>query len=88
VLVAWYPNQPEKMEIERTELAYHSVEACEAEGREIAAHRELYVDERGSPKVLFQCVRSASGNETDIAWQEWLKAQSKKAAEGNKEERK
>ena len=76
------------MEIERTELAYHSVEACEAEGREIAAHRELYVDERGSPKVLFQCVRSASGNETDIAWQEWLKAQSKKVAEVDKEERK
>lgn len=76
------------MEIERTELAYHSVEACEAEGREIAAHRELYVDERGSPKVLFQCVRSASGSETDIAWQEWLKAQSEKAAEGDKEERK
>lgn len=61
------------MEIERTELAYHSVAACEAEGREIAAHRELYVDERGSPKVLFQCVRSASGSETDIAWQERLK---------------
>ncbi len=61
------------MEIERAEIAYHSVEACEAEGREFAAHRELYADERGSPKVLFQCVRSASGSETDIAWQERLK---------------
>jgi hypothetical protein len=88
VLVAWYPNQPEQMEIERAELAYHSVEACEADGREIAAHRELYVDERGSPKVKFQCIRSASFNDKDMAWQEWLKAQSAKAPEGDKEERK
>ena len=88
VLVAWYPNQPEQMEIERAEPAYPSVEACEADGREIAAHRELYVDERGSPTVKFQCVRSASSGETDIAWQEWLKAQSAKNAEGKNEERK
>ena len=88
VLVAWYPNQPEQMEIERAELAYHSVEACEAEGRAIAEHRELYVDERGSPKVKFQCLRSASSDDKDMAWQEWLKAQSAKAAEGDKEEQK
>ena len=86
VLVAWYPNQPGQFEIERAELAYPSVEACEADGREIAAHRELYVDERGGTKVTFQCIRSASGNETDIAWQEWLKAQGTKPVEGDKKE--
>ena len=86
VLVAWYPNQPGQMEIERAELAYPSVEACEADGRQIAAHRELYVDERGGTKVTFQCIRSASGNETDIAWQERLKELEAERAERAKKE--
>lgn len=88
VLVASYPNQPGQLEIERAELAYPSIEACEADGREIAAHRELYVDERGGTKVTFQCIRSASSNEKDIAWQEWLKEQSAKAAERDTKEQK
>ena len=88
VLVSWYPGQPEQMEIERAELVYTSVESCETEGSKIAEYRQLYVDERGSPTVKFQCVRSASSGETDIAWQEWLKAQSAKNAEGKNEERK
>jgi hypothetical protein len=86
VLVAWYPNQPGQMEIERAELVYSSVEACEADGRQIAAHRELYVDERGGTKVTFQCIRSASGNETDIAWQERLKELETERAERDKKE--
>ena len=86
VLVAWYPNQPGQMEIERAELVYPSVEACEADGREIAAHRELYVDERGGTKVTFQCIRSASANETDIAWQERLKELEAERAERAKKE--
>ena len=88
VLVAWYPNQPGQMEIERAELAYPSVEACEADGRQIAAHRELYVDERGGTKVTFQCIRSASGNETDIAWQERLKELEAERAQRDKKEQK
>ena len=88
VLVAWYPNQPGQMEIERAELAYPSVEACEADGRQIAAHRELYVDERGGTKVTFQCIRSASGNETDIAWQERLKELEAERAQRYKKEQK
>ena len=88
VLVAWYPNQPGQLEIERAELAYPSVEACEADGREIAAHRELYVDERGGTKVTFQCIRSASGNETDIAWQERLKELEAERAQRDKKEQK
>jgi hypothetical protein len=86
VLVAWYPNQPGQMEIDRAELAYPSVEACETDGREIAAHRELYVDERGGTKVTFQCIRSASGNEADIAWQERLKELEAERAERAKKE--
>jgi hypothetical protein len=86
VLVALYPNQPGQMEIERAELAYPSIEACEADGREIAAHRELYVDERGGTKVTFQCIKSASGNETDIAWQERLKELEAERAERDKKE--
>ena len=88
VLVAWHPSQPGQMEIERAELAYPSVEACEADGRETAAHRELYVDERGGTKVKFQCIRSASGNETDIAWQERLKELEAERAERDKKEQK
>jgi hypothetical protein len=88
VLVAWYPGQPEQMEIERAELAYPSVEACEADGREIAAHRALYVDERGSPKINFQCVKSASDFESDLAWQERLKELEADRADGAKKDQK
>ena len=88
VLVASFPNQPGQLEIDRAELAYPSVEACEADGRAIAAHRELYVDERGRAKVTFQCIRSASSNEKDMAWEEWLKEQSARNAERDNKEQK
>ena len=88
ILVSSHSNQPGQLEIERAELAYPSVEACERDGREMAAQRELYVDERGNTKITFQCVRSASPFDTDLAWQERLKELEAERAERDKENQK
>lgn len=88
ILVASYSNQPGQLEIERGELAYPSVAACERDGREMAAHRELYVDERGGTKVAFQCVRAATRSQTDMAWQEFLRENAIANAELDKESQK
>lgn len=71
IFVTSFANPQGPLEIERAELVYPTLESCEKDGREMAAHRELYVDERGKAKVSFQCIRAASEYETDLAWQEW-----------------
>jgi hypothetical protein len=71
IFVTSFGNPQGPLEIERAELVYPTLESCEKDGREMAARRELYVDERGKVKVSFQCVRAASEYETDLAWQEW-----------------
>jgi hypothetical protein len=69
VVIGWHPDHPGEYTFHRAPTAYATLSACGADGSEYVAQRDIYRTEFGGMRFAYKCIRSASGDESDAAWQ-------------------
>ena len=63
IIIGWHPDHPGEFSFHRAPIAYADTDACEADGREYVAQRDIYRTEFGGMQFAYKCIRSASGDE-------------------------
>ena len=63
VVIGWHPDHPGEFTFDRAPLAFATLEACEADGSEYVAQRDIYRTEFGGMRFAYKRIRSVSGDE-------------------------
>ena len=78
LLVAWHPDHPGKIEVDRAPGAFSSQADCEAAGAELLTQKDTFIVKGSGGQMMVRCIPSASSAEQEAAWapiQERLEAE-------------
>jgi hypothetical protein len=69
ILVAWHPDQPGKIELERTPGAFETQEDCQDAGAKLLEQKDMYILKGSGAHMMVRCVQSATQAEQDAVWE-------------------